>query len=335
MGEGTVPDGIMISVQEAGVAHTGRYNPWGRTLSRLTMKIGYPCINQSLPCRSSRTFRLRSYTDERLLSTVEGNLRCLGEILRYNASNGILFFRITSDLVPFASHPVCTADWQESLQEEFAAIGTYIRDHHMRISMHPDQFIVLNAKDPDVLERSVAELAYHAEVLDLLGLDATAKIQLHVGGVYGDREESIGRFIDRYLSLDEPIVRRLVIENDDRRYTSRECLRIHAETGIPVIFDTLHHRVNASGEEPVADIFPEVATTWGPSDGIPMVDYSTQDTKGRPGKHAATIDIDDLLRFTGEIRPLDVDIMLEIKDKEASALRALAALKSDVRLIRR
>lgn len=299
------------------------------------MKIGYPCINQSLSCRSSRTFRLRSYSDERLLSTLAGNLACLREMFRYNAAHGILFFRITSDLVPFASHPVCTADWQEAFREEFSGIGAYIRDHAMRISMHPDQFILLNAKDPDILERSIAELAYHAEVLDLFGLDTTAKIQLHVGGVYGDREAGIARFIDRYLRLDEPLLRRLVIENDDRRYTARDCLHIHAETGIPVIFDTLHHRVNASYEEQVWEIFPEAAATWSNCDGIPMVDYSTQDPDGRPGRHAATIDIPDFLGFTEAIRPLDADIMLEIKDKEISALRALAALEGDGRLVSR
>ncbi len=299
------------------------------------MKIGYPCINQSLSCRSSRTFRLRSYTDERLLSTLAGNLDCLGEILRYNAAHGILFFRITSDLVPFASHPVCTADWQEACRDKFSVIGAYIRDHAMRISMHPDQFILLNAKDPDILERSIAELAYHAEVLDLLGLDATAKIQLHVGGVYGDREAGIARFIDRYLSLDEPILHRLVIENDDRRYTARDCLHIHAETGIPVIFDTLHHRVNSFSGEPVAEIYPDVAAAWGPPDGLPMVDYSTQDPDGRPGRHAITIDIPDFLGFTEAIRSFDADIMLEIKDKENSALKAISALANDGRLVRR
>lgn len=297
------------------------------------MKIGYPAINLSLPCRSSRTFRLRSYTDERLLATVDGNLRCLGEILRYNVDHGLLFFRITSDLVPFASHPVCTADWQGAFGERFAELGSFIRDHRMRISMHPDQFILINARDPGILDRSLRELAYHAEVLDLLGLDRTAKIQLHIGGVYGDRSASIDRFVERYLGLDEPILRRLAIENDDRRYSVRDCLRIHAETAVPVIFDSLHHRVNSFGE-PVAAIFPRVAATWGPSDGIPMVDYSSQDPAGRPGRHAATIDLSDFLAFAKEVRPFDVDIMLEIKDKEKSALQALAALKNDDRLVR-
>jgi UV DNA damage endonuclease len=298
------------------------------------MKIGYPCINQSLPCRSSRTFRLRSYTDERLLATVGENLHCLAEILRYNANHGLLFFRITSDLVPFASHPVCTADWQGAFREDFSELGAFIRDHRMRISMHPDQFILLNAKDPGILDRSILELTYHAEVLDLLGLNATAKIQLHVGGVYGDRSASIARFIERYLKLDEPILRRLVIENDDRRYTAKDCLQVHAETGIPVIFDNLHHRVNSFSDEPVAEIFPEVAATWGSHDGIPMVDYSSQDPDGRLGRHASTINLPDFLGFTEEVRSFDVDIMLEVKDKETSALRALAALESDDRLVR-
>jgi UV DNA damage endonuclease len=297
------------------------------------VKIGYPCINQSLSCRSSRTFRLRSYTDERLLATVEENLRCLGEILRFNADRGLLFFRITSDLVPFASHPVCTADWQSAFAGRFAELGTFIRDHRMRISMHPDQFILINAKDPAILDRSVSELAYHAAVLDLLALDTTAKIQLHVGGVYGDRSASIARFIENYLRLDDAILRRLVIENDDRRYPVRDCLGIYAETGVPVIFDSLHHRVTSAGE-PVPEIFPDVAGTWSSRDGIPMTDYSSQDPAGRPGRHAATIDLSDFLAFAGEIRPFDVDIMLEIKDKETSALRALAALEDDDRLVR-
>jgi len=296
------------------------------------MKIGYPCINQSLSCRSSRTFRLRSYTEERLLETVEENLRCLGEILRYNADHGILFFRITSDLVPFASHPVCTVDWQVAFKDHFSELGAYIRDHQMRISMHPDQFIILNAKDQSIFDRSISELAYHVEVLDLLGLDTTAKIQLHVGGVYDDRRASIARFIERYLSLDEAILSRLVIENDDRRYTIRDCLMIHAETSVPIIFDSLHHKVNPSKEN-VAEVFPEVAATWQSQDGIPMSDYSSQDPGGRPGKHASTIDLPDFLAFTRDLRPFDLDIMLEIKDKEKSALKALAALEDERRLM--
>ena len=297
------------------------------------MKIGYPCINQSLLCRSSRTFRLASYSDERLILTLEENLRCLLEILRYNRNHGIFFFRISSDLVPFASHPICSVDWQDAFKERFSALGSFIRDNQMRISMHPDQFILLNAKDPDIIDRSVSELAYHAEVLDLLGLDLNAKVQLHVGGVYGDKKASIERFIDQYATLDESIIRRLVIENDDRGYTVKDCLFIHERTAIPIIFDSLHHQVNSEGEI-VSEVFPDIAATWESHDGIPMVDYSSQEPESRAGKHAVAIDLPDFLAFTEDILPFDVDIMLEIKNKEKSALIAIAALENDDRLVR-
>ncbi len=75
------------------------------------MKIGYPCINLTLNCRSSRTFRLENYSEERLIETIENNLNCLAKILEFNYNNNILFFRITSDLIPFASHPIMKFGW--------------------------------------------------------------------------------------------------------------------------------------------------------------------------------------------------------------------------------
>ena len=161
------------------------------------MKIGYACINLSLDCRSSRTFRLKSYSAENMERTVGGNLSCLLEQLRFNLEHDIYYFRISSDLVPFASHPVCDYPWQKRFEGEFAAIGGFVVEHAMRVTMHPDQFILINALDEDIHTRSVAELAYHAQVLDLMGLDASHKIQIPVGGVYGDREASISRFVSR------------------------------------------------------------------------------------------------------------------------------------------
>ena len=296
------------------------------------MRIGYPCINRSVGCSAGRTFRLASYSRDRLYATVAANLACLDTILSYNRDHGLMFFRISSDLVPFASHPVCTDPWQEACEPAFARLGRRIREEGHRISMHPDQFVLINALDPGIVERSVAELAYHAEVLDLLGLDATAKVQVHVGGVYGDREASIQRFINAYGRLPEPVRRRLVIENDDGRYSAADCLRIHAETGVPVLFDRFHHAVYGAGE-PVDDVLSRVASTWGPGDGTPMVDFSTQAIGKRPGAHAESIDREAFCQFLAESRAHDPDIMLEIKDKEQSALLALEAAQNDPRLV--
>jgi UV DNA damage endonuclease len=202
------------------------------------MKIGYPCLNRSIGCTPGRTFRLRSYSARRLAESVRLNLECLGRILEFNTANGLLFFRITSDLVPFASHPVCAFPWHEEFAQRFASLGEFIRHNEMRISMHPDQFTLINSPDPDIFSRSAAELDYHARILDLLGLDRTARIQIHVGGVYGDKAASIDRFCLRFERLDRAVRRRLVVENDDRQYSVSDCLLISRRTGTPVLFDS-------------------------------------------------------------------------------------------------
>ncbi|MDM8001248.1 MAG: UV DNA damage repair endonuclease UvsE [Dehalococcoidia bacterium] len=294
------------------------------------MRIGYPCINTSIGCRSGRTFRLKSYSEERLVSTVQGNLDCLARILEFNARNNLLFFRITSDLVPFASHPICRFDWQRYFRDRFAEIGRMVTRHAMRISMHPDQFIVINSPSEETVENGIRELAYHADVLDMMGLDRSAKIQLHVGGLYGDRRESLSRFARRYKALNTDIKKRLVVENDDRVYAVADCLWLSEETGIPVLFDAFHHQVHNRGES-AAETLHLAAQTWSKADGPPMVDYSQPAGAGFTRSHAASIDIRRFRRFLAETSPLDFDVMLEIKDKERSALKAVKAARHDPR----
>lgn len=297
------------------------------------MKIGYPCINWTIGCKGDRTFRLKSYSEERLIKTVRNNLDCLLAILKFNVEHDILFFRITSDLIPFASHPVCQFDWLAYFKEDFTSIGGYINAHNIRTSMHPGQFTVLNTPDASVLDRSIRELEYHAQVLDAMGLDASAKVQLHVGGIYGNKEKSIARFVQRYANLNDKIKRRLVIENDDRNYGVRDCLRIHAETQVPILFDLLHHELNNAGES-VTDVLALLAKTWKDEDGIPMIDYSCHRAGGLKLRHAESINLEHFAHFVDQTRPFDCDIMLEIKDKEKSALQAIEVVKADERFFR-
>ncbi|MDD5025701.1 MAG: UV DNA damage repair endonuclease UvsE, partial [Methanoregula sp.] len=248
-----------------------------------TRRIGYPCINRTIGCTPSRTFRLASYSKERLIETVGANLTCLSAILEYNVRHGILFFRITSDLVPFASHEISQFPWQEQFSTQFKTTGKFIRDHALRISMHPDQFVLLNSKKEEVLRRSIADLQYQVSVLDLLGLDDSAKVQIHVGGVYDDKSASIDRFVTQYLALDPRIRRRLVIENDERLYTVADCCAISDKTGVPVLFDAFHHSLH-NNREALPALLDRVRATWHEADGIPMVDYSSQQAGKRPDR---------------------------------------------------
>jgi UV DNA damage endonuclease len=293
------------------------------------MKIGYPCINQTLDCSSSRTFRLASYSEERLIETVEQNLACLRRILEYNVQHGLLFFRLTSDLVPFASHEVNQYNWQEHFKMTFRKLGSYIKNNHMRISMHPDQFVVLNSPNEQTVRNSIAELVYQGSVLDLMGLDTTAKLQIHGGGAYGDKPSAIQRFAEVYHTmLPDAVKARLCVENDDRTYSLQDCLQLHELTEMPVIFDNFHHECVNNGE-PMYEAVEMAASTWQPErDGILMMDYSSQAPNERRGKHVQSIQEQLFHDFLTETEGLDMDIMLEIKDKEESALKAVELARS-------
>lgn len=298
------------------------------------MRIGYPCINLSLKCRPSRTFRLATLSWERLRETVAGNLACLEEILHWNAERGLLFHRITSDLVPLASHPANRFPWEQEFAEDFLRIGTLIRRYGMRISMHPGQYTVLNSPRPEVVAAAHADLAYHTRVLDLMGLDRTAKVQIHLGGQYGDKKAGLERFIQVARDLDPAIRARLVVENDERLYNLDDCLRVSEAVGIPVVLDVFHRELNPDGRT-LPQALAAVRATWRPADGLPIVDYSSPLPNGRFGSHAHALDAGHFRRFLEESRPYDFDLMLEVKDKERSALQALEVARSlaDGRLV--
>ena len=297
------------------------------------MRIGYPCINRAIGCTANSTFRLKSYSENRLKQTVANNLDCLRRILQFNIEHRLLFFRITSDLVPFASHSINRFNWQDHFKEDFEKLGDCIVKNRIRISMHPDQFTLINSVKDEIFRRSEKELKYHAEILDLMNLDTTAKIQIHIGGVYGDKDKSMARFVKRFNALkDDSISKRLVIENDDRLYDLNDCLKISRQIQIPVLLDVFHHKLNNKAH--IGDEFFELAKrTWDTKkDGVPMVDYSSPKPNGSPRKHSETIDMEDFKFFLNQTKPFNFDVMLEIKDKEKSAIKAIEYAITDPRV---
>jgi UV DNA damage endonuclease len=291
------------------------------------MKIGYPCINYSIGKKTVSTFRLSLYTEEKFIQCVTYNLATLVEILKFNIANNLMFFRISSDVIPFASHPICKFDWKEYFKPDLIKIGQLIKHHNIRISMHPDQFVILNAKSQDIVNNSIRELEYHTDLLDLMELDYSSKVQIHIGGVYGDKAKSKKQFISNYKTLlSENIKKRLVIENDDHLYNLKDCIEIHEFTGIPILFDVFHH-LCFDNNFPLNIALQISNNTWNPGkDGIMMIDYSNQELNQKKGKHSHTLDIKQFEKFIISIPNLDLDIILEIKDKEKSAKKAIEVI---------
>ena len=299
------------------------------------MRIGYPCINLTIKNQYPSTFRLKSYSEKRFNETVKNNLNHLLSILNFNKRNDIYFFRISSDIIPFASHPICDVDWSEAFKVQLKEIGDFISKNNIRVSMHPDQFVILNSKSEDIVKNSIRELQYHCKLLDSMRLPTSAKIQIHGGGVYGDKKKAKKDFSNNFNKLlEENLKRRLVIENDDRSYSLQDCLDINLETDIPIVFDTFHHECLNNGET-FQQALSSFAKSWKYTiDGNPILDYSSQSIGERKGKHAKTLDKNHFIYMYNEFKnairenQADLDIMLEIKDKEKSALLALKMIKS-------
>lgn len=286
------------------------------------MKLGYPCINRQIGCAADKKFRLKSYSETKLIETIENNLTCLQKVLEFNVKHGFYFFRISSDTIPFASHPINQFDWVSYFAKTLQSLGKFIKQHDMRISMHPGQFVVLNSPNKNTIKHAVADLVYHCELLDAMELNNTAKVQIHVGGIYADKTEAMYNFDKSYLALPELVKNRLVIENDDRSYTLADCLKIYNEIGVPVIFDNLHHACLNDGES-LEEAFGMASKTWRKADGVMMVDYSSQESGKITGRHADSLDEKHFENYLKATQDYNFDIMLEIKDKEASALKAI------------
>ena len=189
--------------------------------------------------------------------------------------------------------------------------------------MHPDQFVILNSPNKEVVKAGLREINYQIAFLNTMNLDNTAKIQIHVGGTYNDKIASSDRFIKNYNTLlTDAVKSRLVIENDDFRFSLNDCLKIYDKTNVPVLLDVFHHECFNDGQS-VQNAITSAGKTWYKNkDGIIMIDYSNQEPNSRKGKHASTLDEIKFKNFLYSTIDFSYDLMLEIKDKEKSAARA-------------
>ena len=257
------------------------------------MRIGYSCKTLAVPGTAFRSCTLKYANEDNIGRLTSLNLAALDKTIEYNQANGIKLFRICSDLVPFGSHPVNKLNWREIYKDKFLSVGGKIIKYGMRVSVHPGQYTVLNSLNEDVVERAVSDLIYHADILDSLGMNESHKIILHIGGLYGDKKNSINRFIRNFSRLPDNIKRRLVIENDDKFYDISDLIGIYV-TGSPVVMDILHHRMLKPDNRDIGYWLNLAFDTW---KDTPKIHYSDQNNNLRAGAHSESIDIDNFLSF--------------------------------------
>ena len=259
------------------------------------MRFGYACINMQLsypqqwggkekgvqPITTGRSMIRRTFDSKGVVYASEkclSNVKDLDMIMDWNIMYGYNFFRVTSNLAPWKSE----YDWDEmpdieNIKWYLHSVGVKARTHDVRITSHPGPFNVLTSPHSHVVENCVKDLTEHGDVFDFMGLSRTPwnKINIHLGGVYGDKESAMDRFCKNFEKLPESVQTRLTVENDDKAsmYSVKELYDgIYSRIGVPIVFDYHHHRFCNGGltEQEALEL---AMSTW-PKEIVPVVHYS-------------------------------------------------------------
>lgn len=290
------------------------------------MSIGYACLTVGVKNTALRTCILKNADNDRLMEISLHNINSLHNIIEYNIRRNIRLFRISSDIIPFASSTGVSFPWQQYFSGVLGQIGQRAKENNIRLSMHPGQYTVLNSPNTDVVKRAVLDLEYHCAFLDAMGTGSDSKIILHIGGVYGNKKESASRFISNFSLLNDSLRRRIALENDDKMYNIEDVLEIATRLSLPVVFDNLHHSINkCSQPQSEAYWINQCYKTWKKTDGPQKIHYSQQDPMKKVGSHSSTINLEEFLDFYRSALTGDMDIMLEVKDKNLSAVKCILA----------
>ncbi len=263
----------------------------------------------------------------------------LSEICQHNAGSlllaleavdrlGIGAFRIMSPLFPRMTHP--EAGYTLNDLPEGASISRTLEEcrifaarAEIRLSFHPDQFVVLSSPHPEVVANSVKELKYQAKLAVAVGADV---INIHGGGVYGDKQGALKRFAEVFGSLDDTVRSRLTLENDDNSYTPEDLLPLCEQLSIPLVYDVHHHRCNRDNLT-VEEATERAGVTWQAAGKRQYCHISSPRGGwggGKPKPHADYIDPGDIPECWLE-REMTVDV--EAKAKELAVVRLMADIR--------
>lgn len=237
---------------------------------------------------------------------------------------GIGAFRIMSPLFPRMTHPDVGYNLEdlpdaESIARNMADVRDFARARDIRLSFHPDQFVVLSSPHAHVIGSSVRELEYQAFLADLTGADV---INIHAGGAYGDKAAALKRLASVVRDLPEGVASRLTLENDDVTYTVRDLLPACGELGLPLVYDVHHHRCNPDGLDE-AEATDMAGATWMGREQYCHISSPREGWQGNPKPHADYVDPADF-PACWQGRTMTVDV--EAKAKELAVTRLMRDL---------
>ena len=300
------------------------------------MNMGYACINMQLsypqkyggkekgvePITTGRSMIKRTFETKGLDYASEltlKNVKDLNGIISWNILNGYDFYRMSSGLAPWKTE----YDWDDlkdidEIKRWFHSAGTMAKTHGVRLTSHPGPYNVLVSPKEEVVANCIKDLTIHGEEFDMMGLSRTPynKINIHLGGAYGDKEASMKRFVKNFPRLPESVSSRLTLENDDKAsmYSVKDLYYgIYKKIGIPIVFDYHHHKFCTGGMSE-QEALEMALSTWG--DIKPVTHYSESRRDEQKDETIRVQAHSDYVYNKIEMYGNDFDIMVEAKAKE-------------------
>lgn len=303
----------------------------------MRVRLGYVAIALNLPKTTSSsnvTYTLfkKLPTEEKQLeklkTTTLNNLNNLYKILNYNAEQKIHFYRITSALVPLATHPeVDNWNYRLIFKKEFERLGNFIKENNLRVDTHPNEFNVINSSKATVVYNSINNLKFHVNLFEDMNYPL-GKMVLHVGSGEGGKDIALNRFISNFENVPSEISSRLILENDDKTFTAAETLDLCKRLNLPMVLDVHHHNCNNNGEV-LEDLLEEILATWDKEQLPPKFHFSSPKEGHLDRKHSDFIVAEDFINFIEicKVHDRDIDIMLEAKQKDLALFKLMEDLK--------
>ena len=298
------------------------------------IQLGLCCLNISLREKkptifSSRRVTLKTLEEkgiDNLKNKIINNLNDVLKMMDWNENNGIKVFRLSSEIFPHYSNKKAEDYTLDFAIELLKKIGIKSKEYNQRLTFHPGQYNCLASPYEDVIEHTIRDLKYHADILDSMELDQNSVMVIHGGGVYKNKTATLERWCKNYEKLPENIKKRLVLENCEKNFSIEDCLIVSEKVNVPIVFDTHHYECykkihpNEKFENPEYYI-PKILETWDKRNIKAKFHVSEQGT-GKIGHHSDYIEtIPEYLLDIPERYNKAIDIMIEAKMKEKAIFK--------------
>lgn len=296
--------------------------------------LGLCCINTELrerkkyPIFNSRTCIRKNFTVEKAKELALQNVRDLPEMMIWNYENNINCFRLSSDMFPHFTDTETEKYTIEFARDDLEFAGGLSKSLEQRILMHPGQYNQIGTHNKHVFEKTVEDLSHHANILDIMDINKDGVIIVHGGGTYGDKENTKRRWIEQFDDLPSKVKKRLVLENCERQYSTRDCLDISEECNIPVVFDFHHYECynliyKNKKQESIIELMSEVIESWEKTNRNRIIMHVSEQGTGKIGHHSDYVENipNEIFTILDNYPSLKIDLEVEAKMKEKAILK--------------